>query len=184
MLTLDGELLQDLRLQLEHLSESRSGFVSSQPYRLAALQRQWPHSIEVHESPYPLHEYNCFMFALGLAGNERYLKRQGKREIHLAGSEFARWLIDSGLLTELRDYETEIAPQGIGFYFDATGKCTHAGLALSNGRMLSKWGTGQLLEHGYVETPLSYGNILRFFEGVSIDRSFEYLERFDHRQAG
>jgi len=64
------------------------------------------------------------------------------------------------------------------FYFGDDERFKHAGLSLGSGRVISKWGIGQLYEHRLFEVPASYGSKVRFFRNLSYDEAFGNFMRF------
>ncbi len=102
------------------------------------------------------------------------IARHGQGEV-FAGVDFAHWLIERGLLQPLRADEARAGD--LVFYFD-DGRFRHAGMLTAGGRVVSKWGTGQLYEHGLYEVPDNYGDDLRYFGSLSCATAFEYFTWF------
>ena len=93
-----------------------------------------------------------------------------------AGPNFAHWLLDKMLLTEVGD--TEAREGDLVFYFNEEARAKHAGLYLGGGRVESKWGKAHLLHHDLFDVPESYGLTVRFFRKVGYKTAIEYFERF------
>jgi hypothetical protein len=92
-----------------------------------------------------------------------------------AGPEFAHWLIDRKLLTEVLD--ENVSSGDLSFYFDQ-GQFRHAAMLLARDRVISKWGIGQLVEHGLFEVPDSYGSEVRFFLRLPYELVSNHFARF------
>ena len=57
------------------------------------------------------------------------------------------------------------------------GSPTHAGIAIDNERIISKWGIGHLYEHNVNEAPAKYGQDVRYYHSVTAEASLEcFLE--------
>jgi hypothetical protein len=63
-------------------------------------------------------------------------------------------------------------------YFNERDSFKHAGLILSGDRLLSKWGTGHLFEHGVLEVPESYGTRLLLVKSVSYEEGYKHFMDF------
>jgi hypothetical protein len=64
-------------------------------------------------------------------------------------------LLDDRELARIAPHQ---AAAGDSVLYFAEGRLKHAAvLALENGRLTSKWGPGEMFEHGLLEVPLSYG---------------------------
>lgn len=96
-----------------------------------------------------------------------------------AGSEFASWLMNANEL-EPKPMD-RVMPEDIVFYL-RDGQFKHAGLWLSNERICSKWGIGNLYEHGTFEVPISYGLEVRAYDKVTRQDSIEKFLRFAARK--
>jgi hypothetical protein len=165
----------ELRKKLEEMT--RVDDVSQHPVLLAALSREYPNTIVLLDSPHPIRRYTCMMHVLDFAEKPDYatIATHGRGEI-FAASAFAHWLLDKGLLVELKQ---EDAREGdIVLYFNEDGRFKHAGLIGANGRVVSKWGTGHLYEHELLEVPECYGTTVRFFKGPSYDDAFDHFLQF------
>ena len=93
-----------------------------------------------------------------------------------AGRYFAEWLLNNSFLTEV---QTTPAPVGtFVMYFDSDGAFTHAGLAASDGRVQSKWGTLGLFEHDVFDVPSIYGNGVRYFGKLPYEEAIELFYDF------
>ena len=99
----------------------------------------------------------------------------GSGKIFAAG-DFVHWLLDHNQLTEI--IQSEAREGDIALYFSEAGRFKHAGRMLGNGRIVSKWGIGNLYEHEVLEVPESYGNTVRFFRGLSYEGAFGHFLRF------
>jgi len=61
-------------------------------------------------------------------------------------------------------------------------KIKHVGLVSGKDVAKSKWGIGNLYEHGFQEVPESYGSNLTFFEPIDGQLGLEMLSRFLERK--
>jgi len=86
-----------------------------------------------------------------------------------AGKDFVEFSIDHHL-TEIPAGTAQ--PEDFVIYFDESG-FKHIGLLGDEGRVVSKWGTGLLLEHGLWEVPSAYGDHIRYFDGLDRGQAFE-----------
>lgn len=164
-----------LRKKLEEMTHVDD--VSQHPVLLAALTRAYPNTIVLLDSPHPIRRYTCMMHILDFAEKSDYatIAKHGRGEIFAAGA-FAHWLMDKGLLVELK--QDDARERDIVLYFNAEGRFKHAGLISANGRVVSKWGIGHLYQHELLEVPESYGTTLRFFKGFSYEDAFGHFLQF------
>ena len=92
-----------------------------------------------------------------------------------AGPDFAHWLVGNRLLTEVA--RADAGNGDLVFYFSA-GEFRHAGLLRANGRVVSKWGTGNLYDHELFEVPESYGTDVRYYKRLPRERALPLFTRF------
>lgn len=149
--------------------------------QLELLRRMFGHSVIALTNAESNLVYNCVMYALGLqkhAGLYQLL-------VHLTygpdkglditmDTGFLKMLIDSG---DLRESE-EVA--GCLAVYCSPEKITHIGSWVSPGRMASKWGTAHLYEHDFLDSPLEYGDDIKFYAPIDkefvVDQFFEYAK--------
>jgi hypothetical protein len=164
-----------LREKLETMTHERD--VLQHPALLASLTRDCPNTIRLVSSPYPIERYTCLMHALDFTEKTEYVAIAGRGlGLVFAGGRFAHLLLDEGLLAEKTREE---AHEGdLVFYFDDDARFKHAGLITGGSRVLSKWGTGHLVEHELQEVPESYGTACRFFAKPSYDEAYTAFRRF------
>lgn len=165
-----------LRSRLQAITETMK--ISEHKGMLDDLTLECPNTIEPMESEQPLNEYNCVKFALSLHKDRRCLEIQKRAFKTLAGTDFAQWLIDTGVLTEV-DAPSATAPadEKICAYFEGS-KLVHVGLAMGN-LIRSKWGVGYFYQHQIFEVPECYGNAVRFFNSPdSCGEAFQWFERW------
>lgn len=147
---------------------------------IAELASSHPHSIRrlLDEA----RGYRCFVHAFDLVGSHGYQLIAGAdaaagREVFFAGSEFARFLMETGTLVEIS--EDEVLPGDVVIYLDDKGAPKHAGKTASEDkRIKSKWGGGLFLEHGLWEVPESYGNTVRFYRAIPADKAEQAFLEF------
>jgi hypothetical protein len=89
-----------------------------------------------------------------------------------AGPQFMEWLLHDCLL-ELDQPE----PGCLVCYF-SRGRWQHVGVMIREDRVLSKWGSMPLYEHGLSEVSDEYGDFVRFFARPTAAKALEYFIRF------
>lgn len=126
---------------------------------LETLRKEIPHSIEMLSGPNDNLRYNCVMYALGIEENQEYIELvyACPEDIH-GDTSFVQFLIQNGDLDERKHPELGL----LAVYFDE-GVVRHIGRLISESRVVSKWGIGQLYEHDILNVPRSYGGIVRYF---------------------
>lgn len=145
-----------LRRRLREMSAIAN--VYRHPALLRRLSRYCPNSIRVLSSPWPVYRYNCLMYALHFAERPEYITIAGYGDGRaFAGADFAHWLLDRRYL--LPSSSAPATEGDLVFYFNAD-RFRHAGIRRADGRIESKWGVGQLYEHGPFEVPDCYGDAL------------------------
>ena len=164
-----------LRKRLEEMTHVDD--VSRHPALLAALTRECPNTVTLVNSVHSIKRYTCLMHVFDFAEKSDYaaIATSGLGKIFAAG-DFAHWLLDNKLLAEVT--QGDVREGDVVFYFSDAGRFKHAGRMLARGRVLSKWGTGHLYEHGVFEVPESYGIVVRFFRGLSYEQAFERFVQF------
>ncbi|MFC3110344.1 hypothetical protein ACFQAT_28945 [Undibacterium arcticum] len=164
------ELKQDdLRRALQEKIDANRE-IASHVAMLDEIAKQFPHSVEPIRHPEPLGDFNCVMYALNICP-EPPCSPLGR---YYADTGYVRSLIDQGQLTEVGDNP----PEGsLAIYFKED-TVMHIGRVRSPGRVVSKWGIGNLYEHAPLEVPSSYGNEVRYFSTIDKEKAFELLEQF------
>ena len=161
----------DLRELLETMTGSDLA-VELHPSRLAEISLAVPHSIAVQPAPCgePLEDFNCVMYALDLVGmiNDSSGRPFGK---FYADTPFLSYLIGSGRLAPTAESKGALA------VWSDNGHVKHVGVITNAGRAASKWGIGNLYEHGVFEIPKSYGNEIAFYEPLDSETAFDLLCR-------
>lgn len=116
------------------------------------------------------------MHALGFTEQPEYvvIAERGFNVV-FAGRDFANWLVDLRLLTEI---DAADAQKGDLVFYFSHGQFKHAGIIFNDNRVISKWGTGHLFEHGLFEIPDSYGTEARFFKSLSYEAAIEAFGDF------
>jgi hypothetical protein len=143
------------------------------PSMLRRLSRIHRNSIRLLPSSHPIYRYTCLMHVFRFTEHPDYIPiaQHGSGRV-FAGAEFAHWLISRGMLTPLRPEDARAGD--LVFYF-RDRRFTHAGMLTDKGRVVSKWGTGQLYEHELYEVPDTYGDEVRYFASLSCESAFEYF---------
>ena len=161
-----------LRVRLREMTSEAEKPVESHPRLVAELSAQIPHSIELApRAPFlPIGSYNCFEFALGLAG---------LMEVRLISEHFPSTFCDETFVQRLVDSvlipAASLSAVNLVLYSDHQ-HIMHAGL-VEAGRIVSKWGKGHLWLHGLLEVPAQYGDTTSFYEApVSSEILTKFIE--------
>lgn len=164
----------NLRYALEEMIAANLD-VASHAALLDEIAKQFPHSIKQIHFPYPepLDECNCVMYALNICPNPSC----SPLGHYWANTNYVRSLIDDCHIAEVGDHPQD---GDLAIYFKE-GTVTHIGIAQSPGRIVSKWGIGNLYEHSPLEVPSSYGDEVRYFSTIDEDNAFDLLESFHQR---
>lgn len=115
-----------------------------------------PSELEILKIPPPAsQQYNCFIHALGLSSDKRFLGEENG------------WPFDSYMMKDLvrrRLLKPIDSPEknAIAFYEDDK-MITHAALLESPEIAVSKWSWGPLLRHKIWDVPAHYGNKISFY---------------------
>ena len=182
--------LSDLRARLRDITCTKD--LDEHPSTIEALRAECPHTIQLFERTNPAFPRNCYEWALGL--NPVLTQLVGALDLPelFAGPRFV-----STLIPHLKNIsEGDVRSDDLVLYFDKQIP-THAG-RLKESQVVSKWGTGHIYKHGFLEVPESYGSKIRFYRTIpasvatarfvsyirhhpdygAIDKIFE--ERFGH----
>ena len=145
---------------------------TSHVVKIAELKTKHTHSITAipSELDEALEEYNCVMFALDLVARLVHPCRPLGR--FYADTEFLSELIAKEILKESANEVGKI------IVWSDEEKIKHVGLVSGKDVAKSKWGIGNLYEHGFQEVPESYGSNLTFFEPINGQLALEMLSRF------
>ena len=160
-------------MSFDELEQMIAGLASTHPHAIRRLSDE-------------ARGYRCFVHALELVGSRKYQLIAGAdadagRETFFAGSEFARFVVESGTLVQISG--DEALPGEAVIYFDDQGVPKHAGKIVSEEkRIKSKWGGGLFLEHGLWEVPESYGNAVRFYRRLRAEKAEETFLEFGRSQ--
>lgn len=157
---------KDLRESLEALTKSL--FQATYDHRWRLIVDYGGHRLQLLTDGLPKNRYNCFAYALGIYARQDYQELADKtalREAALVDAAFVSSLLEAGLLAGRGSNDVNVGD--IVLYSDKT-KLQHAALVVTNdGLCRSKWGPGELYEHGLWEVPLSYGSGLRVVHTMS-----------------
>ena len=147
-----------------------------------SIRNEYDHSIELVErwsAPGP-ENFNCVMYALDLRNDQllntlanswdiiRGTPGRDDDRLILADTEFLEFCIAKGAMPPIPD--CEICPGNLLIYRNE-GKCHHIGKLVDHGRIRSKWGTKDLLEHDPLEVQDRYGDDLQYVESLSRKQS-------------
>lgn len=152
--------------------------VSEHAQRFSDLATRIPHTISVLPNPYgdgvPLRRFTCFMHVLGITLCPTYIEIASCYAEVFAGTDFMLSLLQEGVLREIAGNNP--SDGDIIIYF-GDGQPKHAGL-IYQGRVRSKWGAYQFLEHNLWEVPISYGDQHRYFEPITTNVALEAFLHF------
>jgi hypothetical protein len=140
------------------------------------VQEEHNHTIRIISANWEwLNTFNCYAFALGIVDNPRYQAFvQNHRNSALANSGFMSALLARGELIEINEANVRIGNLAI---YLADGRVTHAGVIVTDRQTVrSKWGPGELYEHGLWEVPESYGGQTQFVGAPDTNRIINLLE--------
>ncbi|MEK7115018.1 MAG: hypothetical protein AAB847_01525 [Patescibacteria group bacterium] len=136
-----------------------------------------PHEIEIVEPP-PIEQkqYNCFIFALGLENDKKFVGNHSSEDSAFYQLSFFPKLIKSGLLT----ITITPAPGDLILYKNEKGVMTHAGKMESSDIVISKWSWGPLVRHNIWCVPKHYGNKIIYCnkpDDISLTKIIEFEEK-------
>lgn len=146
-----------LRTLLQKITDCPN--VGTHANQIEQLRTVYPHSIKILSGPNDDLGYNCFMLALGIETDDKYLRMLYRcpSSVH-ANTAFVQFLVDRRNILEQSNAE----PKSLVVY-SGKEKVEHIGLITDDGRVLSKWGTSLLYQHAIFEVPANYGDTVRFF---------------------
>ena len=168
-----------LRMALNEITKDGTS-PTLHPEAIANLASHLPHSIVL--APPRLMPancsapFNCFEFALGLAGRTEVRLISHYLSSTRCNGEFVAHLVTSVLapIATPRNCDLVLYKDGIEF--------THAGV-VHGGRVLSKWGTGQLWIHETLEVPAKYGDSISHFRAAdAAEMLVEFIEFARNRE--
>jgi hypothetical protein len=137
-------------------------------------QDKLPKELEIVKTP-PIEEknYNCFIYALGLASDEAFIKIwQG-----FIYDTFFQKLIDEGIL----EYTNEPKAGDYILYRDTKNypnMITHIGVLQDDNSIISKWAWGPLFKHKIFDVPESYGDDVSYIKAISKEKALELYEKY------
>ena len=138
------------------------------------IKPQLPSDIEIIADPPPASEnYNCFLYALGLARNHTI-----RAETHgFIYDTFVHTLLahDELIQTDLPRADDFILYQDAVRYQD---RITHIGIIEADGRIRSKWAWGPLVRHQPLDVPKEFGDDIFYVQYISTGHAVELYERY------
>lgn len=169
-----------LRARLEELGREHSLHFDA----IDGIRDEFDHSIELIERwPADIpgkQNFNCVVFALELRDDQLHNSiaeswdivrgtpsRGGDNSIH-ADTEFLEFCIAKGRMLPILDRER--GPGDLLVYRN-NGECGHIGKVVEGGRICSKWGTDDLLEHEPLEVRDRYGDDLQYVGSLTREQS-------------
>jgi hypothetical protein len=106
--------------------------------------------------------YNCFVFAFDLQEQTPLIGTNGWEYTRSLDRVVDR-LIQDGILEKL-----PISQAGaLVVYRTRQGLISHVGRITSDGKVISKWSWGPLLEHAIYDVPASYGDAVEYYTNVA-----------------
>lgn len=161
----DIELRQHLqRIVNENIKER----VGNQIVLIAELSKTLPHTIKLEREIKLGNDkslrYNCFTYAFRLLESQEFVDIIQDYSFLFANSSYASYIIERHLTAV---DENDVRDGDYALYC-LNGKPKHAG-QIRNNRVVSKWGTCHLWEHGLWEVPIEYGDEIHFFKQISVD---------------
>lgn len=121
---------------------------------VASIGAMYPHTIRfVSERA----DQTCAMYGLSLTDDPTYRAVAGKYNVY-AGKAFMNWAVRNAALREI---EAERRGDLVCYFSDSEWQ--HIGVLQGAARVVSKWGTHPLYEHGLAEVCEDYGDRVRFF---------------------
>jgi len=141
---------------------------------LESLRTVHPHTVKVLTEPDDDLRYNCVLYAFEVERDSELidLVLACPEEIH-TNTDFVGYLIDKGDLVECK----EPISGALVVYFHER-RIQHIGRVISETRIASKWGVGELYEHDVFDVPERYGDDVRYFNGVGRDGVVERFVEF------
>lgn len=136
-------------------------------------KEQLPSELEIIAPP-PEEElnYNCFVYALGLQNDSRFLGNGGwafTRKLDVVFDE----MIGKDIL---KSVDTPKEGDMIVYRADG-GVISHAGLMENENMVISKWSWGPLLRHSIFDVPDHYGDKVEFYTFSDEARDFVFEKR-------
>ena len=168
-----------LRERLQHITCAAEASVDSHPGLVADLAAEIPHSIELVPGAHcpPTERYNCFEFALGLAGRREVRLISEHLPSTFCDGSFVQCLVDSVLIP------TASPSTGDLVLYRNHQLIRHAGLVQGR-RIMSKWGKGHVWLHGLLEVPAQYGDATSFYEVPSQNETLANFIEFAREREG
>jgi hypothetical protein len=116
-------------------------------------------------------DQTCAMYAFSLTDDPTYRAVAGLCNVY-AGTEFMTWVIEN----HLQEIGEPQAGCLVSYFFGAEWK--HIGILAANARVVSKWGTYPLYEHGLAEVSDEYGDRVRFYARPSPSEALSLFIEF------
>lgn len=117
--------------------------------------------------------YNCFLYALGLQNDQRFLGNAGWEFTRNLGTTFEA-MIDKKILT------ISISPEkgDMILYRANDGSISHVGLVDGQNTVISKWSWGPIIKHSIFDVPKEYGDVVEYYKASKEARDYvieEYI---------
>jgi hypothetical protein len=162
-----------LRQQLNRMTEDAD--VEDHPRILAEVSRQFGNAIVIQQSAVPLNRYTCLVHVLNFAECAEYVAIASRGiPDGFAGARFGDWLLAHDCL----DTADGAGAVGQLVFYLRDSNFAHAGLVTAEGRITSKWGVGQLVEHALWEVPECYGENVLYFHRPTDERALELFHNY------
>lgn len=171
---MDAHRLVRLRERLHWITENAE--LKDRWAHIEGLRTETGHSIELVKSEHNIERYTCCVHAFHLVEDPTYRDIAGfGLGRTFAGAKFIEFLLSNQLLAERQ--EDQARSDDLIMYFD-DDHFKHVGKVINSGRILSKWGAGNLYAHDVWEIPVNYGGVVRFFDGPNDNQSLELFLKF------
>ena len=160
-----------LRRSLQEITHTHIGSRAHEQIALIdALSHDHPHSISLAQEAISGKPetgiFNCIQYALDLVEPPDQIFRIAccQKDVGV-GPKFVAWLVSNSIL---RPTDMDHADdRDLVLYFE--GPIVKHAAKISGDRLISKWGSFHLWNHGLWEVPEAYGNEIRYFRAISRD---------------
>lgn len=163
------------RQKLDALLQQNDSLDWWQPARFRERIKPYlPEELEIiADPPMESENYNCFLYALGLADNHTI-----REETHgFLYDTFVQTLLehDELIKTDLPNADDLILYKDLEQYPD---RITHIGILEEAGRVRSKWAWGPVVRHAPLDVPQEFGNHIFYAKHITPARALELYEHY------
>ncbi len=125
---------------------------------------KFPEELKIIQFPPPEGKnHNCYVFAFGLEKDDSFLmpNKRTPASSSLTSSNVQR-MVNNGVLIEIKEPERG----DYIIYRNASNQITHAGIVKEADSIVSKWGTGPVVEHQVLAVNPNYGTHISYYKKV------------------